>query len=80
MPSLYEQFGRHAKVLRHHNQIGLMRLKEPNEGCKKRGLASSSPKLVCPDSGQVDEALSPPRIAKRCCKRTKSNGDRVVWT
>jgi two-component system cell cycle response regulator DivK len=38
------------------------------------------PKLICPDSGQVEEAPRPTRIAKRCRKGGKGESMRVVWS
>ena len=32
-------------------------------------LTGALPELVCPDSGQVEEALRPPRLIERCGKR-----------
>jgi hypothetical protein len=39
---------------------------EGDERGKQRRLVRSAPKLVCPDSGQVEESLRPTLIAKRC--------------
>jgi hypothetical protein len=61
--------GLDAKLLANADQIGLMRFKEPYQRREERGFSGSGPKLVCPDSGQVQEALSPARITERCCKR-----------
>lgn len=57
-----------------------MRLEKADQPGEKPRIACARAKLVCTDSGQVEEPLSPPRIAKRCCKGPKGNGDGVVWT
>ena len=57
-----------------------MRFEEADQRRKQSRLAGARTKLVCVDSGQVEETLSPAPIAKRCAKRTKSNGNGVVWT
>ncbi len=57
-----------------------MGLQEADQRCEQARVAGPGPKLVCVDSGQVEEPLSPPCIAKRCCERTKGNGKGVVWT
>ena len=77
---MYEQVGGDAKLLTDGDQIRLVCLEETNQRSEKPRVACPRSKVVCVDSGQVEEALSPPRVAKRCCKRTKGNGDGVVWT
>ena len=56
-----------------------MRLEETNEGAKQRRLAGPRPQLVCPDSGQVDEPLSPPHVAERCRKCGERQGEGIIW-
>lgn len=56
-----------------------MRFKEAYGGSKERGFSDAAAKLACPDSGQVDEPLSPPRVTKRCRKRGKGNSSTVPW-
>ena len=56
-----------------------MRFQEAYDAGKQRGLADSPAKLVCPDSGQVDEPLSPPLVTKRCRKRGKGNSVCIHW-
>ena len=56
-----------------------MSFKKAQEGCKQIRFRSPAAKLVCPDSGQVDEPLSPPSITKRCRKRGKGDSLRVRW-
>ena len=46
-----------------------MRFEKPQQRGKKRRLARSGAKLVCPDSGQIEEPLRPPLVAERCRKR-----------
>ena len=57
-------------------QIGLVRLEEAQQRGEKRRIARSAPKLVCPDSGQVEEPLRPAFVAKRCRKRGKGESVR----
>ena len=40
-----------------------MRLEEADQRGEQRRVAGSRPKLVCPDSGQVEEPLRPPLVA-----------------
>ena len=48
-----------------------MRFEEPDQGDQPRRLARPRAQLVSPDSGQVEEALCPPLLAERFCKRRK---------
>ena len=50
-----------------------MRFEEADDAGEQRGFADTAAKLVCPDSGQVDEPLSPSLVTKRCRKRGKGN-------
>ena len=79
-PSLYENVGPEAKLPGNIDEIRFVCFEEADQGRKQPRLAGARTKLVCVDSGQVEETLSPPCIAKRCCKRPKSNGNGVVWT
>ena len=56
-----------------------MRFKEAKEAREKRWVGGSATKLLCPDSGQVDEPLSPPSITKRCRKSGKGDSLGVPW-
>jgi hypothetical protein len=56
-----------------------MRFEEAYGGSKERRFRDAATQLVCPDSGQVDEPLSPPRVTKRCRKRGKGNSSTVPW-
>ena len=56
-----------------------MRLQKGDQGAEERRLPSSAAKLVCPDSGQVEEALRPALVAKRCRKRGKGKSHRIIW-
>ena len=78
-PCLYEHFGRNAKLLRNGDEIRLMRFEKAYDGREKPGFADPSTQLVCPDSGQVDEPLSPPIVTQRCRKRGKGDSLRVSW-
>jgi hypothetical protein len=46
-----------------------MRLEKGDERGKQHGIGRSFPQLDRPDSGQVEEPLRPPIVAKRCRKR-----------
>ena len=46
-----------------------MRLEKLEQRHEQRPFAGPSAKLACPDSGQVEEALRPPRLIERCGKR-----------
>jgi hypothetical protein len=65
-PRLYEHFRGNAKLLRNRDEIRLVRFQEADQRGKQRRLTRASAKLVCPDSGQVDEPPGPPRLTKRC--------------
>jgi len=67
--SLYEQFGPDAKLLSNGEQVRLVRFEEADQRREERGIAGPAPKLLCPDSGQLDEPLSPAGFPERCCKR-----------
>ena len=54
-----------------------MRFEEAYDSREQRGLTDSAAELVCPDSGQVDEPLSPPFVTKRCRKRGKGNSSGI---
>ena len=56
-----------------------MRLEEADERAKQGRLAGPSAELVCPDSGQVDEPLSPPLLTKRCRKCGERESEGVIW-
>lgn len=42
-----------------------MRFEEADERGEKLRLAGPGAKLVCPDSGQIDETARPPRVTER---------------
>ena len=56
-----------------------MGFEEPDQRRKQLRLAKPRAKLLCPDSGQVDEPLSPPIVTQRCRKRGKGDSLRVSW-
>jgi hypothetical protein len=66
---LYEHSWGNAKLVRNGNQIGLVRFEKSDEAGKQRGLSRAAAKLVCPDSGQVEEAPGPSVMPERCRKR-----------
>ena len=66
-----------AKLRRNCDQVGLVRFQEADHRGEQRRLADTSPKLVCPDSGQVDEPLRPTSVTERCRKRGKGKSCRI---
>jgi hypothetical protein len=54
-------------------------LEEPQQGRENGRLADSAPKLICADSGQVNEPLGASRVTKRCCQCGKRDSVRIVW-
>ena len=56
-----------------------MRFKEADQCGEKHRIAGPAAKLVCPDSGQVDEPLCPPRITKRYSQCSECEGVRIGW-
>jgi hypothetical protein len=56
-----------------------MCFEEADQGGEQRGLVRPAAKLLCPDSGQVEEAAGPPFVAERCRKRGKGKGMGIVW-
>jgi len=56
-----------------------MRLEKADEGGEEHRVLDAAPELVCPDSGQGEEALRPPLIAERCRKRSKGKRMRIIW-
>jgi hypothetical protein len=79
-PGLYEDWGGNSKLLSDGEQIRLVRLEKANQSGKQRRLRSPLTKLVCPDSGQVDEPFGASFVTKRCRKRGKAQCDSVVWS
>ena len=53
-----------------------MRFEEPQQRGKDRRIVRLGAKLVCPDSGQIEEPLRPSLVAERCRKRGKGKSDR----
>ncbi len=56
-----------------------MGFEEAYDRSKKRRLGEPAAKLVCADSGQVDEPLSPPGVTKRCRKCGQGNSRGIPW-
>ena len=77
-PRLYEVEGLHAKLLGDSHEVGLVRFEEAQQGRQQRGLRRPAPKLLGPDSGQVDEPLRPTLAPKRCGEGTEGEGYRVA--
>ena len=79
MPAgLYEVFGLEAKLLGDSDEIGLMRFQKAQQRREQARLARSSPELVGPDSGQVDEPLCPAVVTKRCRKGGEGHSYRII--
>ena len=76
---MYEEFGRNAKLLGDGEEIRLVRFEEANERGEHGRFVDAAAKLACPDSGQVDEPMSPPRVTKRCRKRGKGKCLSIDW-
>ncbi len=43
-----------------------MRLEKGDQRHQQKRIAGPRAQFICPDSGQVKEALRPPFVAKRC--------------
>jgi two-component system cell cycle response regulator DivK len=61
------------------HKVWFVRLEEAEERREDCGLANSLPKLICADSGQVDEPLGASRVTKRCCKGRKRDSMWIDW-
>ena len=62
-----DQFiGRNTDFFGNGDQIRLMRLEKTDERGQECGLARISPKLIRPNSGQIEETLGQIRFAERC--------------
>jgi hypothetical protein len=59
-------------------QIRFVRLEETQQSGEERRLGGPGPQLVRPDSGQVEEPLSPSLITERCRKRAKGNREGII--
>jgi len=80
VPGRGQRFGLYANLLRNREQIGLVRLEECDQCRKQYRVVRPAPKFICPNSGQVEEPLRPPLVAKRCRKSGKGNDQRIaVW-
>ena len=56
-----------------------MRFEESKQRRKQNPIAGPGPKLIRPDSGQVQEPVGPAFVRKRCSQRCKREGLRVSW-
>jgi hypothetical protein len=75
---VYEQFGRHAKLLRDIDQVRLVRLEKADQPGKEIGVPRAGAELVRPNSSQVEEALGPAAVAERCRERRESERMRII--
>jgi hypothetical protein len=80
LPSRRYQFRRlDANLLRHGEEIGLIRLEKGDHRGEQPGIGGARSKLVRPNSGQVEQALRPALVAERCRKRGEGNSHRIIW-
>ena len=56
-----------------------MCFEECDEADEKLRIARLLPKLLCPDSGQVEEPLRPPLVPERCRERGEGNSRGIIW-
>jgi len=56
-----------------------MRFEKTNQPGEERRVTSPAPKLVCPDSGQVEEPAGPAVVKKRCSQCCKRKCLRIGW-
>jgi len=56
-----------------------VRLKKTQQCGKHCRVVDPAPELVGPDSGQVEEALRPAIVAKRCDKRSEGERHWIIW-
>ena len=56
-----------------------MALEKPEHGREEIGLPDPLPKLIRPDSGQIEKSLGPPFVTKRCRKSGKTDYRRISW-
>ena len=56
-----------------------MRFEEGDQRREKRRVIRLAPKLVCPDSGQVEEPPGPTVVSKRCSQCCKRKCLRIGW-
>ena len=68
-----------AKLLSYRNQIRLVSFEEAQQSGEQNWVINPASKLLSPDSGQVEEPLRPPFVAKRCRKRSEGERDRIIW-
>ena len=56
-----------------------MRLEKADDGAEQCRLAHPMPKVICPDSGQVQEPPGAPFVSQRRRKGREGEGMGVVW-
>jgi hypothetical protein len=56
-----------------------MRFEEGDQRGQQHRVGGAPPKLIRPDSGQVEEALRPPLVTKRCRQRGEGKSLSVIW-
>lgn len=76
---MYERRWRNAKLLGDLHKIGFMRLEESQQCGEDGGFGDSLTKLICADSGQVDEPLGASSVTKRCCQCGKRDSVWIDW-
>ncbi len=55
-----------------------MRFEEAKQSREQIGIAGPAAQLIGPDSGQIEKALRPPFLAKRCRERGERKRDRIM--
>ena len=68
-----------AKLPGNGKQVRLMRFEEPQQRGEKRRIVEPAPKLVRPDSGQVEEPLRAAFVGERRRERGKGESIGIVW-
>jgi two-component system cell cycle response regulator DivK len=57
-----------------------MRFEKTQQRRQQRRLVRAAAKLVCANTGQVEEAAGPPFVPERCRKRGKGTKLRIIWS
>ena len=79
MPRRNQLLGRYSSLFRDQHQIRLVRFEEREQRRKQRWFAGAAAKLVCPDSGQVEEPAGPPLVGERCSESRERERMGIIW-
>ena len=60
-------------------EVRLMRFEESDQRGEERRVVRPAPKLVCPDSGQLEEPAGPAVVSERCSQCCKRKCLRIGW-